>query len=120
MYVSGMWVRVDCEWGVAEALCGAEVPVVVVEPGGEAERGAVAGEEAGSWGARDRGAICSSVGGVMTAAYLWMVVPAGLVGLLILAAVRMFRPELREWFGQERAKRELGRSARRERGPRWE
>ena len=53
MYVSGMWVRVDCEWGVAEALCGAEVPVVVVEPGGEAERGAVAGEEASGWGARN-------------------------------------------------------------------
>ena len=49
----------------------------------------------------------------MTAAYLWMVVPAGLVGLLILAGLRMFRWELWEWFGQEREEK-------RERGPRWE
>jgi hypothetical protein len=47
----------------------------------------------------------------MTAAYLWMVVPAGLVGLVILAGVRMFRGELRAWFGQER-------ESKRERGPR--
>jgi len=49
----------------------------------------------------------------MTAAYLWMLVPAALVALLILAGVRMFRCELRAWFGQER-------ESRRERGPRWE